>query len=92
MNSPIPDKTYENILNNNGTIKLPSELSEYITEDFDYENWGDDDSIYKTSFGEAQNRKELDVKDKFIKIRVRYSGEELAIINFLHTIYKISYA
>jgi hypothetical protein len=40
----------------------------------------------------ATDRKEIDVKDKFIKVRIRYSGEELAVIDFLNTIYRISYA
>ena len=58
----------------------------------DTSNWLNDVGIYGTSFGEAQNRKELDLKDKFMKVRIRYSGEELAIIDFLNTIYRISYA
>ncbi len=55
-------------------------------------NWLDDVNIYRYNFGEAQNRKELDVKDKFLKVRIRYSGEELAIIDFLNTVYRISYS
>ena len=39
-----------------------------------------------------KDRKETDVRGKFIKIRIRYSGEELAIIDFLNTIYQISFA
>lgn len=58
----------------------------------DNTNWLNDISIYRTDFGEAQNRKEIDLKDKFIKIRIRYSGEELAVIDFLNTIYTVSYA
>lgn len=58
----------------------------------DLTNWLDDVNVYKYNFGEAQNRKELDVKDKFLKIRIRYSGEELAVIDFLNTVYRISYA
>lgn len=58
----------------------------------DLTNWLDDVNIYKYNFGEAQNRKELDVKDKFLKVRIRYSGEELAIIDFLNTVYRISYS
>ena len=53
----------------------------------DTTNWLNDVGIYQYSFGEAHNRKETDVRDKFIKIRIRYSGEELAIIDFLSTIY-----
>jgi hypothetical protein len=51
-----------------------------------------DVGIYRTDFGEAQNRKEVDLKDKFMKVRIRYSGEELAVIDFLNTIYRVSYA
>ena len=59
---------------------------------FDTDSWLDDVSIYKYNFGSAQNRKETDMRDKFIKIRIRYSGEELAVIDFLNTVYQISYA
>ena len=38
------------------------------------------------------DRRETDVRGKFIKMRIRYSGEELAIIDFLNTIYQISFA
>ena len=58
----------------------------------DLTNWLDDVNVYKYNFGEAQNRKEIDVKDKFLKIRIRYSGEELAVIDFLNTVYRISYS
>ena len=39
-----------------------------------------------------KDRRETDVRGKFIKVRIRYSGEELAIIDFLNTIYQISFA
>lgn len=72
------------------------DLSGYNSEGdwkpLDLTNWLDDVSIYRYNFGEAQNRKELDVKDKFLKIRIRYSGEELAVIDFLNTVYRISYS
>jgi hypothetical protein len=48
--------------------------------------------VYGYNFGSAQNRKEIDVKDKFVKVRIRYSGEDLAIIDFINTIYQISYS
>ena len=38
------------------------------------------------------DRKETDVRGKFIKVRIRYTGDELAIIDFLNTIYQISFA
>jgi hypothetical protein len=50
-------------------------------------SWLNDPTIYRYNFGSDHNRKEIDVRDKFIKIRIRYSGEELAIIDFLNTIY-----
>ena len=59
---------------------------------FDTSSWLDDVNIYKYNFGNAQNRKETDMRDKFIKIRIRYSGKELAVIDFINTIYQISYA
>ena len=37
-------------------------------------------------------RKETKLRDKYIKIRIRYSGEQLAIITAIHTLYTISYA
>lgn len=89
MNSPIPDE-----VRTEDNIEFPPELigRGYTQYDIDLNNWLNDISIYQTSFGEAQNRREVDIKDKFMKVRIRYSGEELAIINFLNTIYKISYA
>ena len=96
-NSPIPDQilAQEEIRfpegyggKENALYGLYKDLYEAI----DTTNWLNSVNIYKTSFGEAQNRKELDLKDKFIKVRIRYSGEELAVIDFLNTIYRISYA
>lgn len=93
-NSPIPDQILAK-----DEIEVPLEgdnalvgLYQDIPNSIDTTNWLNDVSIYRTSFGEAQNRKELDLKDKFIKIRIRYSGEELAIIDFINTIYKVSYS
>lgn len=39
-----------------------------------------------------KDRRETDVRGKFMKVRIRYSGEELAIIDFLNTVYQISFA
>lgn len=93
MNSPIPDKAFENIRKNNSEVDIPDVLLdlEYDVNDMDLKSWLSDPSIYGTSFGEAQNRREVDVRDKFMKVRIRYSGEELAVIDFLNTIYRVSY-
>jgi hypothetical protein len=74
---------YSSKVDNNGNV---------VNEGIDTSSWLNDNNIYVTSFGEAQNRKELDLKDKFIKIRIRYSGEDLAIINFINTIYRVSFS
>ena len=37
-------------------------------------------------------RKETKIRDKWIKVRVRYSGKNLAIIHSLTTLYNISYS
>lgn len=39
-----------------------------------------------------KNNREVKLKDKFIKIRIRYSGKDLAIISAIRTLYSISYA
>lgn len=94
-NSPIP-----NIIVDKNSIELPTSnenslFSIYdpnnINNYIDTTNWLKDVGIYKTSFGEAQNRKEIDLKDRFMKVRIRYSGEELAIIDFLRTVYRLSF-
>lgn len=92
MNSPIPNKAYEKIQKADGEVEIPEILTDlgYNVTDMDMTNWLDD-NIYGTNFGEAQNRRELDVRDKFMKVRIRYSGEELAVIDFLNTIYRVSY-
>ena len=104
-NSPIPDKVLEKgIIKFPGVDGEKSENALYELYDtrnfgqnenwkpLDLTNWLNDVDIYKYNFGEAQNRKEIDLKDKFLKIRIRYSGEELAVIDFLNTVYRISYS
>ena len=38
------------------------------------------------------DRQETKLRDKYIKIRIRYSGKDLAIITAIHTLYILSYA
>ena len=45
-----------------------------------------DDSIW------GNRRRETKIRDKYIKIRVRYSGKDLVIISALKTLYTVSYA
>ena len=44
------------------------------------------------SYPAMLGRKEAKLRDKYIKIRVRYSGKDLAIITAIHTLYTTSYA
>lgn len=60
---------------------LPWQLIDrgYHFEDLDATDW-------------TSPKKETRLRDKYIKIRVRYSGEKLSIITALRTLYTISYA
>lgn len=98
-NSPIPTEVREkgeiafpDISTGDGSDNALYGLYKDGYSSIDQYNWLDEVGVYGTQFGYAQNRKEVDLKDKFMKVRVRYSGDELAIINFLNTIYRISYA
>lgn len=81
--SPIPDdlKGFDISPNQELSTYLPSELISkgYKFEDIDTSNWWN-------------GRKETKLRDKYIKVRIRYSGEELAVITALQTLYTISYA
>lgn len=60
--------------------KTLEELSN--TSDREIERW---DEI-------GNNDTEVKVKDKYVKIRIRYSGQKLAIISAISTLYSISYS
>lgn len=84
----------------NGSVEFPGDgegkdnalYNLYSGINVDVTNWLNDPSTQMTQFGAAQNREEVDIKDRFIKIRIRYSGKDLAVIDFINTIYDISYA
>ena len=52
----------------------------------------DEDISGYISVGDWTYRKETQIRDKWIKIRIRYSGKNLAIIHSIATLYSISYA
>ena len=60
-----------------GNIKVPSD---FINRGYTQWNWKDTD------------RKEVKIKDKWIKIRIRYSGKKLTLIQLINTLYNISFA
>ena len=80
--SPVP----EDILVDNGVpaaVDVPPSFESSETENGrGYVVWDWNDS----------QMKECKLKDKWIKIRVRYSGNKLAIITAIKTLYSISYA
>lgn len=95
-NSPIP----EDFIGDKITLdNIPQDLRDnlgYTLKDVDISNWGvyaiGRDSEGNILYADADSRREVKVKDKFIKIRIRYSGKELAVITALKTLYSISYA
>lgn len=82
-NSPIPNDLKGFDITSETPVKdyMPQDLRDlgYGPEDIDTSDWW-------------SGRKEARLRDKYIKIRVRYTGEELAIITALKTLYTISYA
>ena len=48
-------------------------------------------AIVKWNWEDSQIQ-EVKPKDKWIKIRIRYSGEKLAVITAVRTLYSISYS
>lgn len=99
FNSPLPvDENGEYILENGLTDEdWPQELTDigYSNKDLDSVRWLDSVDIHGYQWGgegTACNREEVDIRDKFVKIRIRYTGDQLAIIDFINTIYQISLA
>lgn len=75
--SPVPD----NVLSTN--IEVPEDFE--TTQDNKgrgYVSWSWDSS----------QRREVKIKDKWIKIRVRYTGNKLAVISAIKTLYSISFS
>lgn len=71
---------------NNGIGKENALYGLYDLSEWNKGNWRPIDPTKNA------DRRETDVRGKFMKVRIRYSGEELAIIDFLNTIYQISFA
>lgn len=82
-NSPIPNdlKGFD--------ITSETPVEDYMPQDLIDLGYGPEDI---DTFDWWSGRKEARLRDKYIKIRVRYTGEELAIITALKTLYTISYA
>ena len=65
------------IPNVSNEVFLNTDISSYNIDNIDVNTWG--------------YRKETKLRDKYIKIRVRYSGTKFAIIHSLITTFNISY-
>lgn len=76
--NPLPD----DILNPNELEVPPSFVASGNSGGRGYVQW---------NWEESEN-KEVKIKDKWIKIRVRYKGDKLAIITAIRTLYSASYA
>ena len=82
-----------------GSIRFPGDDSVYPEDGkdnalyglYNLDSWkkGDWRPIDPTK---NKERRETDVRGKFVKIRIRYTGDELAIIDYLNTIYQMSFA
>lgn len=99
FNSPLPvDDEGKEILQKGLTDDdFPPELRniDYNIDDLDSVRWLDDVDIHGYEWGgdnTACNREEVPIRDKFVKIRIRYTGDQLAIIDFINTIYQLSFA
>ena len=82
--------------NSKGPIQIPNRKLGIGKENalyglYDLESW-DKGDWKPINPGKNKDRRETDVRGKFVKVRIRYSGEELAIIDFLNTIYQTSFA
>ena len=68
---------------------VPQDINTYDITDALMPN---DTSISTLDFQSWTETKETKIRDKYIRIRIRYSGEDLAIITAIHTLYTLSYA
>lgn len=82
--SPWNDGKIPIVINN---IKVNDATSNTITEDQLIDGYTYDDITQ----WDISKRKEVNVKDKYVKIRIRYKGDKYALISAIHTLYTISY-
>ena len=84
-------------LNGEKTDKIPVELnqnplpSDVLGGKFDVPSSFEKRGYVQWNWEDSQN-KEVKLKDKWVKIRIRYSGDKLAIITAIKTLYSASYA
>ena len=83
VNNPAPETA--NLLNNNdlNILSIPKQLKDLGYNFSNAEDWIDY-SVWK-------NRKETRLRDKYLRVRVRYTGNDLAVIYAIKTLFTISY-
>lgn len=81
VNNPLPESMDSLSINSDSDIPLDLRNRGYKANYFslDVNKWTDD-------------RKETRIRDKYVKIKVRYAGNDLAVITALKTLYIVSYA
>lgn len=80
FNTPVPNDILNTNITNNDFPKDLRNLG-YGTTDLDLSNWASD------YVNDATGRKESRIRDKYCKIRIRYTGEKMVIIQAIKTIY-----
>ena len=45
-----------------------------------------------TNFSRWTDRKEVRLKDKYLKAKIRYTGDKIVVISGISTVYTISYS
>lgn len=82
--SPIPNEV---LTDENGDPKSDLKIPDSFYKDGNSEGRG-----YTVWKWDESKMDEVKLKDKFVKIRIRYSGEDLAIISAIKTLYSASYS
>ena len=79
-NNPVPEGINNLTISND--LDIPKDLRD---KGYKLDNYGSfDTSIW-------ENRKETRLRDRFLKVRIRYTGNDLAVIYAIRTLYTISY-
>lgn len=76
-----PPIVYDQIpkdINMTAVDKAVKELNLDVNKDFDCTDWGE--------------RKSMQLRDKYMKVRIRYSGKEKVLLQAVKTLYQMSYA
>lgn len=93
-NSPIPDQVLVK-----GYLDFPKPGTTAAEENAlcglydltDYDSGISDLPLDTVNWQNLHERIEVPIRDTFLKVKIRYSGEDLAVIDWLNTIYQVSF-